>query len=145
MLLYDIYKDDIGKNFWSYSSKKAYPLCLLSHIYGRVSARLQVPYYADFSMLMIFADSYSWKRVVAQMVKNLPAVWETWVWFLGGEDPLEEHIATHSTILAGRIPWTEEPGGLHRVTKNWIWLSDWTTIENKIDNHIKYCLSKHTN
>ena len=48
----------------------------------------------------------------AQMVKNLPAVWETLVPSLGWEDPLEEEMATHSRILAWRIPWTEEPGGL---------------------------------
>ena len=47
---------------------------------------------------------------VAQMVKNLPAMQETWVWSLGWEDPLEKGMATHSSILAWRIPWTEEPG-----------------------------------
>ena len=46
------------------------------------------------------------------MVKNLPAMCETWVQSLGWEDPLEEGMATHSTIPAWRIPWTEEPGGL---------------------------------
>ena len=46
------------------------------------------------------------------MVKNLPAMWETWVRSLGEEDPLEKGMATHSSILAWRIPWTEEPGGL---------------------------------
>ena len=50
--------------------------------------------------------------LVAQLVKNLPAMQETWVQFLGWEDPLEKEMATHSTILAWRIPWTEEPGGL---------------------------------
>ena len=50
--------------------------------------------------------------LVAQMVKNLPTIQETWVWYLGWEDPLEEGMATHSSILAWRIPWTEEPGGL---------------------------------
>ena len=49
---------------------------------------------------------------MTQMVKNLPAVWETWVRSLGWEDPLEEGMATHSSNLAWRIPWTEEPGGL---------------------------------
>ena len=49
---------------------------------------------------------------VTQMVKNLPAVWETRVCSLGGEDPLEEGMAAHSSVLAWRIPWTEEPGGL---------------------------------
>jgi len=47
---------------------------------------------------------------VAQTVKNPPAMWETWIQSLGGEDPLEEDMATHSSILAWRIPWTEEPG-----------------------------------
>ena len=44
------------------------------------------------------------------MVKNLPAIWETWVQCLSQEDPLEKALATHSSILAWRIPWTEEPG-----------------------------------
>ena len=46
------------------------------------------------------------------MVKNLPAMWETWLRFLGWEDPLEKRLVTHSSILAWRIPWTEESGGL---------------------------------
>ena len=46
------------------------------------------------------------------MVKNLPTMLETWVQFLGQEDPLEKGMATPSSILAWRIPWTEEPGGL---------------------------------
>ena len=45
-------------------------------------------------------------------VKNLPAIWETWVQSLGWEDPLEEGMATHSSILAWRSPWAEEPDGL---------------------------------
>ena len=64
-----------------------------------------------------------WKRrasLVAQRLKRLPAMRETWVRSLGQEDPLEKEMATHSSILAWRIPWTEEPGGLqsmesHRV------------------------------
>ena len=57
---------------------------------------------------------------MAHVVKNLPAMWETQVQSLGKEDPLEKGMATHSSILACRIPWTEEPGGLqsmgsHRV------------------------------
>ena len=51
--------------------------------------------------------------LVAQRVKNLPAMRETWVRSLGWEDPLEKGTATHSSILAWRIPWTEEPG--------WLW------------------------
>ena len=49
------------------------------------------------------------------MVKNTPAVQEMWVHSLGGEDPLEEEMATHSSTLAWRIPWTEEPGGLQSM------------------------------
>ena len=57
------------------------------------------------------------------MIKNLPAVQETWVRSLGQEYPLEEGMATHSSILAWEIPWTEEPGGaatVHGVTKSQI-------------------------
>ena len=62
---------------------------------------------------------------IAQMVKNLPTMPETWVQSLGWEDPLEKGMATHSSILAWRIPWTEEPGGLRsmgswRVGYNWM-------------------------
>ena len=49
------------------------------------------------------------------VVKNLPAIQETRVLFLGWEDPLEEEMATHSSILAWRIPWTEKPGGLQSI------------------------------
>ena len=49
---------------------------------------------------------YSWASIVAQLVKNPPAMWETWVQSLGWEDPLEKGTATHSSILAWRIPWT---------------------------------------
>ena len=57
-------------------------------------------------------DSYLYKGLVAQMVKRLPAIRETQVQSLGWEDLLEKAMATHSSILARRIPWTEEPGGL---------------------------------
>ena len=53
--------------------------------------------------------------LVAQMIKNLPETQETWVQSLGGEDPWEREMATHSNILAWRIPWTEEPGGLQSM------------------------------
>ena len=52
---------------------------------------------------------------MAQLVKNLPARQETWVRSLGVEDPLEKGMATHSSILAGIIPWTEEPGRLQSM------------------------------
>ena len=56
-----------------------------------------------------------WASLVAQVVKNLPALWETWVRSLGWKDPLEEGMATHSSILARRIPWTEESGRLQSM------------------------------
>ena len=76
------------------------------------------------SLGFIFFQSFTWASPVAQMVKNLPAIWETWVWSLDWKDPLEEGIETHSSILAWRISWTEEPGGLqskglHRVRHDW--------------------------
>ena len=49
------------------------------------------------------------------MVKNLPVMWEIWVQSLGQEDPLEKEMATHSSTLAWRIPWTEELGGLQSM------------------------------
>ena len=53
--------------------------------------------------------------LVAQMVKRLPTMRETWVQSLGQEDPLEKEMATHSSILAWKIPWTEEPGRLQSM------------------------------
>ena len=52
------------------------------------------------------------------MVKNLPAMQETWVRSLGQEDPLKKGMATHSSILAWRIPWTEDPGGLQSISES---------------------------
>ena len=57
----------------------------------------------------------SWGFPVILMVKNSPAMQETWVQFQGREDALEKAMATHFSILAWRIPWTEEPGGLQSV------------------------------
>ena len=62
--------------------------------------------------LFLLEIVYTPASLVAQSVKNLLAVWDTQVHFLGWEDPLEKEIATHSSILAWRIPWTEEPRGL---------------------------------
>ena len=57
---------------------------------------------------------------MAQLEKNLLAMWENWVQSLGWEDPLEKGKATHSSILAWRITWTEQPGGtVHGVAKSW--------------------------
>ena len=58
---------------------------------------------------------YTWASLVAQRVKNLPAMWETWVWSLGWEDSQEEGMATHFSILSGESPWTEKPGVLQSM------------------------------
>ena len=58
---------------------------------------------------------YGASLAVAQLVKNLPAIQETWVQFLGWENTLEKEMATHSSILAGIIPWTGEPGRLQSM------------------------------
>ena len=78
--------------------------------------------------------------MVAQMVQDLTAMWETQVRSLGGEEPLEKELATHYSLLAWRIPWTEEPGGLwsmgsQRVGHNWatnthIYCTDILVIQN---------------
>ena len=62
-------------------------------------------------ILRIFFEA----SLVVQMVKHLPAMQENWVQSLGQEDPLEKGMVTHSSILAWRIPWTEEPGGLWSI------------------------------
>ena len=61
------------------------------------------------------------------MVKNLPAMWETWVRSLGWEDPLDEGMAVPSSILGWRIPWTEEPGGLQSMG-----LQSWTRLKGRV-------------
>ena len=85
--------------------------------------------------------------LVAQRLKRLPAMRETRVRSLGREDPLEKEMATHSSTLAWRIPWTEEPGrlqstGLQRVGHDWVTsLSKWTEMGefNSDDHYIYYC------
>ena len=56
-----------------------------------------------------------WASLIAQLVKNLPAMQMIWVRFLGQEDPLEKEMSTHSSILAWKIPWTEEPSRLQSM------------------------------
>ena len=72
-------------------------------------------------LLLLFYSGFP----VAQRVKHLPTMWETWVWSLGREDPLEKEMATQSSTLAWKIPWTEKAGrvqsmGLQRVGHDWV-------------------------
>ena len=82
---------------------------------------IMINLFTIFSPPKVTTKSYtdiSWASLMAQMVKNL-ARQETWVQSLDQEDPLEKEMDTHSSILAWRIPWTEEPGGLvHGVAKS---------------------------
>ena len=73
---------------------------------------------------------------MSQLVKNLAAMQDTWVRSLGQEDPLETEMATHSSILAWEIPWTEEPGGLQSMgqQQSWARLSDLITVAKAISN-----------
>ena len=69
-----------------------------------------------FSRCYLHATScFRWASLVAQTVKPLPTMQETWVRSLGREDPLEKEMATHSNIHAWKIPWTKEPGGLQSM------------------------------
>jgi len=71
-------------------------------------------------------DGWTW--LSGSVVENLPAVQKTWVPSLGGEDPLEQGMAIHSTLLAWSIPWTEEPFGLQQCMesqKSQTWVTDW--------------------
>ena len=70
--------------------------------------------------------------MVAQTVKHLSTMWETQVQSLGQEDPLEKEMAIHSSTIAWKIPWIEEPGRLqvvHGVAKSWTRLSDFTSLD----------------
>ena len=86
-----------------------------------------------------FSSSTSWNHnlhwtelfisstsLVAQRLKRLPPMWETWVRSLRREDPLEKEMVTHSSVLAWRIPWMEKPGTVQGVAKSWTQLSDFT-------------------
>ena len=94
----------------------------------------EVNYWFIFFIHLIFYVLFTpWASLVAQMIKNLPTMWETGIQSLGREDPQEKGMATHSSILAWKIPWTAEPGRLQsmelqRVRHNWATNTHtWTT------------------
>ena len=80
------------------------------------NTRVHVSFWAMFFLRYMprsgIAGSHGRASLVARRLKHLPAMRETWVWYLGWEDPLEKEMAIHCSILAWRIPRTEEPGGL---------------------------------
>ena len=80
---------------------------------------------------------YSWTSLVAQMIKYPLAMQETWVQSLGWEDPLEEGIATHSSILAWRIPWTEESGRLQSMGSQRVGHNLATSLHGFSNSHVR--------
>ena len=82
------------------------------HLPGKEEASLPGPL---VKRKAVFINMQCGASLVAQLVKNPPAVQETWVRSLGWEDPLEKEMATHPSVLAWRIPWTEEPAGLQSI------------------------------
>ena len=86
-------------------------------------------------------DRRGWASLMAQRLKHLPGMQKTQVQSLGREDPLEKEMATHSSTLAWRIPWREEPGRLlvHGVAKSQTRLSDFTHFTFTFDILGKYC------
>ena len=106
------------------SSKRSsrFQKAILQNYSLRLSKNLKFP--GERSILFQFEQGSNWFFLVVQMAKNLPATWETWVQSLGQDDLLEKRMATHSSILAWRIPWKEDPGGLQsmesqKVRQNW--------------------------
>ena len=84
-------------------------------------------------------DAHTWTSLVAQRLKPLPTMRETWIQSLGQEDPLEKEMATHSSIVARRIPWTEGPDGLQsmelqRVRHDWVTNTFTLTQQNAIQS-----------
>ena len=108
------------------------------YIYTCVCVSVCISYYDASSFVHLSQDCFSYAGSfvvpfpVAQMVKNLPAMQETCVWSWGQEDPLEKGIVTRSSILAWRIPWTEEPGRLY---------SQWSRKESDTIEWLTHILS----
>ena len=78
----------------------------------KTGLQLRLAFSCCVTLCQLLNLSFPRASLVAQRLKSLPAMRETWVQSLGQEDPLEKEIATHSSILAWRIPWMKEPGGL---------------------------------
>ena len=92
---------------------------------------------------------YPWASLMAQLVKNPPAMWKTWFWSLGWEDPLEKGMATHSSILAWRISWTVQAMGLQRVGHDWVTFtftlySQWLVVRPFKPFRVKYPIDNMT-
>ena len=84
-------------------------------MFSVIHTYIRILFYILFHYGLSQGIKYNGASLVAQMVKNLPAMQETWVQSLSWEDPPEKEMATHSSILAWRIPWTKESGGLQSM------------------------------
>ena len=126
----------------SCNKEKAHPLSAASEWKENITSA-HVPWWRNnlmtsprcIGLRKVTAYGYSrthWASLVAQMVKNLPAMWDTQVRSLGQEDPLEKGAATHASILAWRIPWTEEPGRLQSIGSQRVG-QDWMTNTSNVD------------
>ena len=113
-LLLEIY--NLGKNFFKlfFLKKKTFAFYFLTYEVSFMNFHALENY--NLSLFGVLVSLFGvLVSIVAQTVKNLPAMQETQVQSLGQEDPLEKDIATHSSILAWRIPWTKEPGRLQSM------------------------------
>ena len=123
-LNFDYYQEASGADY------DQFPILYLSHIDCWVwFPWIKIPHKWMVLIPELWFLKPAGASLVAQRLKHLPGMWETWVRSLGQEYPLEKEMATHSSTLAWRILWREEPGRLqsaHRVTKSWTWLSYFT-------------------
>ena len=111
----------IGKNFRSKVSSIWCGLYLRHMRHLSTKSRKKTDMQIWISLYVFISTSYDWRAfLMAQLVKNLLAVWETWAWFLGWEDTLEKGRATYSSILEWWIPWTVESMKSQRVGHNWV-------------------------
>ena len=121
------WEDPLEKEMATYSSVLAWKIPQMEE-----TGRLQSMGSQDWE-----TNTFTWASLVAQLIKNPPAMRETRVQSLGWEDPLEKGKATHSSILAWRIPWTVQSLRLQRVGHNW-WLSlsnvtkRWAKLEHRV-------------
>ena len=92
-----------------------YPVCITSYISKRSWLGFAIVISSKNRVAISYPHSQIWLFLLVQTVKNPPVMWEIWILSLGWEDPLEKWMATHFSILAWEIPWTEERGGLQSL------------------------------
>ena len=114
----------IQRQFWLNTTLSGFTVYTHTHTYTHIYEHPLLPPTPTISSCSEVPFEERWASLVAQTVKHLPVMQETWVWSLGRKDPLEKEMATHSSTLAWKIPWMEEPGrlqsiGLQRVGRDW--------------------------